>query len=752
MKNTDSNRSSRTSTCTKANNGKMAAKFLFFKAFKTLIVLVLVITVSVGTMVTYCLLNSSSSMVNLDLHSLQLDTTSYIYVDNETGVPVEYQPVYASETRIWVNYDEIPQSMKDAAVAIEDKRFYQHSGVDIKRTAGAVLMYVTRDSNFYGGSTITQQLIKNLTNKKEVSISRKVSEMFTALKLESKYSKDEILECYLNVVNFGSGCNGVQAASQFYFGKNISECTIAECACIAGITQNPTAHNPLFHPEANKKRQKTVLSEMYSQGYISEQEYQEALNQSENMVFVGEVDDGAGNSKINNWYIEAMLNDITEDLALKYNVDSETAQYMLMHSGYKIYSAMDNNAQTIAESVISRNENSVLPKDKAIQMGFYMMDYNGRVLASIGQRGEKTANMLWDCANKAERQPGSSIKPIAVYAPAMEDKLICYSSVLKDQPLYNLPGTTGAWPPNAYGYYRNALLLPTALEVSSNACAAQVLNDIGLDRSYSFITEKLGFDNFSPDVDKTYSGLATGGGYHGVTVRDMTAAFQIFGNDGSYYSPYMYYYVEDAQGNVVLDNRNKNATQAISSGNATILRHALYNVVQGSKGTGRAAAISGWEVFGKTGTTNDNENSWFIGGTPYAVAGIWTGYETPKAMKDTAAAIRIWKAVMSRYLEPQTAKQFVDDPEVVQLKYNPKSGTISNSGSATGYYMMDNLPAKSNDLTAEYYEENSGDYSSAESSEEVSQEQSSTEPSSAEQSQPSSASTGEPSQTNNSQN
>ncbi len=724
MRRTDLSRYTGTPFPAKASKKRGSARILFVKAFKTLLALILATTLTVGAMTTYCLLNTSGSMINLDLHSLQLDTTSYIFVNDESGTPVEYQPVFASETRIWANYDEIPQSMKDATVAIEDKRFYQHSGVDIKRTAGAVLMYITRGSDVYGGSTITQQLIKNLTNKKEVSISRKVSEIFTALKLETKYSKDEILECYLNVVNFGSGCNGVQAASQLYFGKNISECSVAECACIAGITQNPTAHNPLLHPEANKKRQQTVLSEMHSQGYINEDEYKEALNQSENMVFVGEVNDGKSNKKINNWYIEAMLDDITNDLAIKYNVDDATAQYMLMHSGYKIYSAMDSNAQSIAESVISKNENGVLPKDKAIQMGFYMMDYNGRVLASIGQRGEKTANMLWDCANKAERQPGSSIKPIAVYAPAMEDKLICYSSVLKDQPLYDLPGTTGAWPPNAYGYYRNALLLPTALEVSSNACAAQVLNDMGLDKSYSFLTEKLGFDNLSPDVDKTYSGLATGGGYHGVTVRNMTAAFQIFGNNGTYYDPYMYYYVEDSEGNVILDNRDKVGTQAISSGNSTIMRHALYNVVQGSKGTGRAAAISGWEVFGKTGTTNNNENSWFIGGTPYAVAGIWTGYETPKTIKDTAAAIRIWKAVMSRYLGLQSQKQFVDDPEVVQLRYNPGTGTISDAGSAVGYYLMDNLPAKSSNLVAEYEQESSEESSSEESQNSSSQEQS----------------------------
>lgn len=675
---------------------------LFSRFFKTFLAIIICSSILITVLCVINLLNSFNNTMSLDLHSLQLDMTSYIYVnDPSTGQPVEYQPVYASETRIWADFDKIPQNMKNAMVAIEDKRFYKHSGVDWKRTSGAITKYFMKGSGSYGGSTITQQLIKNLTNKKDVSISRKVGEIFTALELENKYSKDEILECYLNVVNYGGGCNGVQAAAHLYFGKDIADCDIAQCACIAGITQNPTAYNPLLHPEANKKRQQTVLNEMYSQGYITESEFNDAMAESNNMQFTGKADDGTGNTKINNWYTEAMLNDLTADLSKKYNIDEATAQYMLMHSGYKIYSAMDKNAQDIAEDVISNDKGDYLPKDKAIQVGFYMEDYDGRVLASIGQRGPKNANMLWDCANVAERQPGSSIKPIAVYSPALEDKKICYSTVVKDQPLHNIPGTSGAWPPNWYGYYKNALLVPNALEISSNACSAQVLDQIGLQRSFDFLTSKLKFDNLNADVDMTYSGLATGGGYHGVTVREMTSAFQIFGNGGIYHSPYMYFYVEDRDGNVILDNRNKAGDQVISSGNSTIMRHILYNVIQGSNGTGKAAAISGWDVFGKTGTTNDNENSWFIGGTPCAVAGIWTGYETPKTIKDTAAAIRIWKAVMSQYLSMQSSKQFVDDPEVVKLNFNTSTGLISDSGDGVGYYLMDNLPKKNNGLVAQ---------------------------------------------------
>lgn len=670
---------------------KVAGK-LTKKALKTLLAIFLTTMVIVG-ITTIALITVSSDAIDIDLRDLKLNLTSTIYVNDENGQPQEYQDVDASQKRIWVDYDQIPQEMKDAIVAIEDKRFYEHHGVDWKRTLGATANYVTGGDS-YGGSTITQQLIKNLTDKNEVSISRKLGEIINALVLEKNYSKDEILEAYLNVVNFGSGCNGVEAAAEEYFGKSISECDTAECASIAGITQNPTAYNPLLHPEANKERQQTVLKQMYEQNMITEDEYNSAMTESENMQFIEESDDENSTMKINNWYIENMLTDITEDLSEKYNIDEDTAQYMLMNGGYKIYSAMDTEAQTAAEKVIEQNSTGSLPSDPDIEVGYTMMGYDGRVLAIVGQRGEKEGNYLWDRATIATRQPGSSIKPISVYAPALENNYICYSSKIKDEPISEVTYDDGtAWPKNWYNYYKGSMLVPKALEISSNAVAAQVLDMLSLQKSFDFLTQKVGITNLSSDVDMTYSGLATGGGYNGITVEDMTAAYQIFGNNGTYYEPYTYYYVEDSEGNVILDNRNEEGTYAINSTNASIMRYLLYNPIEGSEGTATAAKMSGWKVYGKTGTTDDDANSWFIGGTPYAIAGIWTGYDNPQTITDTAAAIRIWKSIMSQYLSDKTTKSFVDDPALQTLSYNSYSGLLS-SGGLTGYYAQGNKPGE----------------------------------------------------------
>eukprot|EP00826_Nyctotherus_ovalis_P043390 TRINITY_DN4561_c0_g3_i4.p1 TRINITY_DN4561_c0_g3~~TRINITY_DN4561_c0_g3_i4.p1 ORF type:complete len:378 (-),score=-36.40 TRINITY_DN4561_c0_g3_i4:76-1110(-) len=310
--------------------------------------------------------------ISIDLRSLKLDLTSVIYVNDDNGNPQQYQQVYSTETRVWAGYDKIPKAMKDAIVAIEDKRFYSHPGVDFIRTFGATFNYMLGKGS-YGGSTITQQLVKNLTNKKEISPTRKLIEIISALDVESKYSKDEILETYLNVVNFGGGTNGVEAAANLYFGKSISECDIAECACIAGITQNPTQFNPLLNPESNKRRQQIVITAMRDQGLITDEDYNTAMNKSNNMTFVGKKN--KNNTPINNWYTEAMLNDVTRDLAASLNVDEKMAQHMVMHGGYKIYSAMDTKAQDAAESVIAQNASKVLPSDEKLQVGYMTVSY-----------------------------------------------------------------------------------------------------------------------------------------------------------------------------------------------------------------------------------------------------------------------------------------------------------------------------------------------------------------------------------------
>lgn len=672
-----------------------------WKILLTALSIMLITGVIVFSSLIVYIMSLANDTFEYDLRAAKLKLTSFIYVNDENGVAQEYQKVYNTENRVWVDFNEIPEHMKNAVIAIEDKRFMSHRGVDFVRTSGAILSLLSGHES-YGGSTITQQLIKNLTEDNKVSLTRKLREIFRALNFERKYSKDEILEAYLNVVNFGSGCRGVQAAANLYFSKDIKDCSLAECASIAGITQNPSAYTPLVYPENNKARRETVLYEMYNQNMISNDEYNEAMEESKNMVFKNNIqensDDDIATQTIRNWYIESLLNDVIDDLSEHLKIGKTAAEEMIFNQGLKIYCAMDKSAQEKAEAVIK--DESIMPQDKDLDLGYVMMDLDGRILATLGGRKEKTANLLYDKANQARRQPGSTIKPIAVYAPAVDLSMYHYSSLVPDKPLSNIDvtgnGDYTTWPKNWYSGYRGNVTLQWAIEVSSNAPAAQVLSQLTPQRSYQFLTEKLGFKNLDPRDAESLAPLSAGGTHVGVTVREMTAAFQIFGNGGNYNKPYTYFYVTDSNDDIILDNRNNIKTQAISSQTATIMNRLLRNVISGPEGTGRGANISNWNVIGKTGTTDDDHDSWFIGVTPYAVAGIWTGYDTPKTITETTAAIRIWKQIMTKYLENKESKDYIYDPNVVSSAYCKASGKLANesycTSTAIGYYSKSNMP------------------------------------------------------------
>ena len=635
--------------------------------------------------------------IALNINASKMALTSFVYVNNDAGEPEEYQRVYNLENRVWIDFQDIPQNMKNAIIAIEDKRFYDHRGIDIFRTSGA-MMNLLKGTQSYGGSTLTQQLIKNITEDNQVSLTRKLREIFRAMELEERYSKDEILESYLNVVNFGGGSRGVQAASNLYFKKPIQECSLAQCATIAGITQNPTAYNPIYHPQNNKERRELVLKEMLEQGMISEQECEEAFAESENMTFddISDANEESKNANVRNWYMETLIRDVVNDLCAQYNIGKSAAEDMIYTQGLKIYCAMDRRAQEIAES--SLKEASVMPRDKNLEIGYTMMGFDGRILATLGSRKEKTGNLLYDRANVAKRQPGSTIKPIAAYAPIIDAGIYNYSSLIPDEPLHidsDGNNTLKNWPENWYHSYKGRVTLQWAIEKSANAPAAQMVNLLTPLKSYEFLTKKLEITSLDSHDAHSLASLATGGTHYGVTPREMTGAFQIFGNGGKFYRPYTYFYVTDRNDKVILDNRDNIPTQAVSSSTATIMNRLLRNVIVGAEGTGRSANIPDWNIVGKTGTTTDDHDSWFVGMSPYAVAGIWTGYDNPKRIGETTAAIRIWKYIMTKYLEGKPNIDYTYDKDVVAQAYCKISGNLVKPGcsnSATGYYVSSNLP------------------------------------------------------------
>lgn len=690
---TDKNEDSKKPTSTKAG-----VKGLL-KILATVLLIILCAGIIVAVSLGIYVFKIATEPTGIDLDARSLNLSSFIYTENEkTGEFEEYQTLYGKENRIWVDLKDMPKYMPYAVVAIEDKRFYKHHGVDWYRTGGAISALIS-GSDSYGGSTITQQLIKNMTDDNEVSLTRKIREIFRALNVEKEYTKDDIIEGYLNVVNFGNNAQGVEAASQLYFDKSISECSICECASIAGITQNPAKWNPLIYPENNKKRRETVLKEMYDQKYITKDEYDKAMKESETLKFVdtSDDDDEGDNTKIQNWYIDQMYDDLVTDLAKYYDLSEDAASDKLYTEGLKIYCAMDKKSQAmIEEKALEMNDGD----DDDLECGAELIDFNGRVIACAGSSHEKDANLLYDRSSDAALQPGSSIKSVMAYPFGFDSDVLTYGSLVLDEPIENWQeddyGNTVSGPDNAYGEYNGYMPVPEALSWSSNACAVHVLIDCGIENSFQQATENLGFSHLAPADGQNPGALSIGGMEGGVTVREMASAITYIGNGGKRYDPYTYYYVEDQKGNVLLDNRNNKPIQAYSEETAYIMNQELqYNVQTSQHSSSQLAGIDGWEITGKTGTTDEDKDIWFVGASPYAALAVWVGYDTPSTIGNTDLAAITWHEIMAAYLEGKEYKEFEMPSSVTTCEFCKGSGMLAASycsDTATGYYAVDKIP------------------------------------------------------------
>ncbi|WP_316608761.1 transglycosylase domain-containing protein [uncultured Ruminococcus sp.] len=668
----------------------------------TVLAVLVVAGVIVGISIGMYIMKIANEPTGIDLNARSLNLSSFIYVENPTsGEFEEYQTLYGTENRIWVDMSEMPKAMGQAIVAIEDKRFYEHHGVDWYRTGSAVLSLITGRNN-YGGSTLTQQLIKNITDDSEVSLTRKVREIFRALNIEREYSKEDILEAYLNVVNFGNNCQGVESASELYFDKPIGECSIAQCAAIAGITQNPSRWNPLLYPENNKERRETVLQQMYEQEMITKEEYDAAMKESATMTFVGggeqtEEEEEEDNIKVQNWYIDQMYYDLCRDLAKFYDISEDAASLKLYTEGLKIYCAMDTKAQQMIEEEALKSNAEY---DYDLQTAMTMVGYDGRVIATVGSSKEKEGNLDWDRASHSVLQPGSSIKAIIPYPIAINTGVYNYSTLATDQPIEkwkeNSWGGFTEGPPNAYDGYFQYMTVPEALAWSSNAAAVQTMELIGTKNAYKFATEELGFSHLA-EADKTNVGaLSLGGMEGGVTVREMAAAMEYIGNGGLYYEPYTYYYVTDQNDTIILDNRNNTPVEAFTPETAYKMNRLLkYNVMTSTHTASHYAAIEGWDIAGKTGTTDYDRDLWFVGASPYCTLACWMGYDQPESVNYYGLSTIVWQKVMSNYLADKPYKEFTMPDTIIAATYCKGSGMLASSwcsDTATGYYTKDDMP------------------------------------------------------------
>lgn len=642
---------------------------------------------------------------NLTEEKYSQNQTSFIYGYDSDGNQVELTRLHGEENRIWVNLDDMSPHLKDAFIAIEDQRFEKHHGVDWIRTIGVI---VKPSNSGQGGSTITQQLIKNLTDEKDVTIVRKFNEILSALNLERNYSKDEIIEAYLNTIYLSEGCYGVKTAAETYFGKDVSDLNIAECASIAAITQFPGKYDPLRKPENNRQRQLRILEEMLSQGFITQEEYDEAV--AYEMVFtnsenyqgsqVSDSESGSNENKIDSYYVDYVVKTVLEDLQ-KMGYTERKAKSLLYGGGLKIYTAVDFDVQNALEDVY---ENYRRMPDETVQGAMVVMNYEGRVLGLVGGTGEYSGSLELNRAFQSYRQPGSSIKPLSVYGPAFEKSLnddsvdIYWSTLIDDRPLKEVDGKM--WPTNEGGGYSGAkTTIQKGIANSLNTISARTLDMIGVDYAYDYITNRFHISSLSAS-DCDYAPLATGSLTEGVSVLEMTAAYAAFGNGGAYYQPYCYYKIEDSQGNVLIEtDAASTKEQALTESTGWLMNKILQTVM--TSGTGRSYKISGVECFGKTGTTTDSKDRWFVGGTPEYVAAVWYGYDMPKEIVyrlSSNPAGTIWETVMNEIYDVK-GKNVTEFPEydgIVQKSYDSSNGLLTNYSSGnTGWYDVNNLPGYS---------------------------------------------------------
>ncbi len=732
----------------KNDNHKKKKKKPKRKVFKTfLIVMILGVfgVVGAGLGIVFGILHGTETLNTSDV--MPQSYTSIIYDDQGN----EIDKLHGNENREYVNLSEIPIHMQQAVVAIEDERFYDHGGIDMRGIFRAMVQNVKNMKFTQGASTITQQLIKNEVLNRKKSISRKIKEQYLAMNLEDtleeqlgskKAAKDYILELYLNTIALSHGLNGVESASQYYFGKHVTELTLAESACIASITNNPSLYAPDSQPENNKKRQTLVLDKMLELNFITQSEHDAALAEDiySNLVCTNTTEEtGVAN---HNYFVEAMIDQLAKDLKSKLGYTNAQAYKMIYNNGLQVHTTMSVNMQNILDStfvddsmfppsdgtldvtyLISVLDNTnpdeqtnqshyerrttvnseaevnafvqsvkeelldsthelVLDKvtiSKSLQSAMVIMDQNnGQIKALVGGRGQKPGDSVFNRATQGLRQQGSAMKPLASYAPAIDTGILMPGSVIIDEPV-----TYGSWSPkNWQGRFFGPLTVREGIRDSMNILAVKTFMMIGAETSYEYM-KKLGLEHITEE-DKAAT-TALGGLTQGVSVLEMTGAYATIANGGTYYEPMYYTVVYDHDGNVLLDNRNKVGTRVLKETTAYLLTDMMKDVITG--GTGGAARLSGMTVAGKTGTTNDNVDLTFYGYTPYYTAGIWMGYDTSKEMHVKGSAhLKIWQHVMSQIHQNLPNKEFTKPNGIVTMSVCAVTGNTATGLCSQDYY------------------------------------------------------------------
>ncbi len=685
--------------CTKPMRVTRRALSVILKCIMTVLLIGVIASCIIGCVLTVYVFNTFANSQEVpDITRIMENGTSIVYTQNSDGEWVESQRLEGIN-RIWADLPEIPDYLQKAVVAIEDERFYSHEGVDWKRTLAAVVNKLLNRSDAFGGSTITQQLIKVVSDDSDVTIERKIREIFRALEMERDYyTKEEILEAYLNILPLSDGVVGVGAAANYYFGKDVKELSLAECAVIAGITNNPSYYDPYDHPAHAKERQELILDKMHELGFITDDEYIQAYGEELHYK------SSARYVETQDYYVDQLIEDVIADLQETYGYNYNYAEQLVYFGGLRIYSYENASVQKMIESVFEDSSNfpDIEGEEEDPNAAVFIMDYEGRVVATVGGRGQKEGNRSLNRSTQSRRQPGSAIKPLATYAPAIDLDIVNYSTLVRDAPIQLPDGSL--WPSNFaqsvgdFGY----VTVQYALEDSYNTVPVRILQEMGLETSYNFLTEKLQFTSLE-ESDMDYAPLGLGGFTYGVTVREMCAGFQIFGNGGYYNKPHTYQKVT-LDDEVLLEHTVSTET-VIDPATATIMNKLLQKVFT----QGTASSLYGYwpytEVFAKTGTTNDNKDSYFVAGTPYYVGAVWLGYDNNDSLSEyqRAYAKLLWNTCMLKLHEGLDGATFDEWGDVEGHYYSPSTGCVSDSGSY-GYYKTSNVPYSNNVLGGIVYD------------------------------------------------
>lgn len=719
-----------------------------------------------------------------DISSVDVSPTGYATRILDCNGDETARLIEEGSNRIYVSIDKIPLELQRAFIAIEDSRFYEHNGIDIRGILRAGVKVLQDGGLSQGASTITQQLLKNNVfqayNETTVEkIKRKIQEQYLALKLETYMDKEKILENYLNTINLGHGYLGVQSAANGYFGKDVSELTLSECAVIASITKNPYYLDPIRYPEDNRERMETVLEKMYEQEFISKAEYDEAL--ADNVYSrISEYDLTATETDktINSYFTDALITELLDDLQETYGYTSTQAYNMIYSGGLTIYSTQDSKMQKIADDVfadpkyypanvqysfsyyltikkadgstknyshvtlqnyykkdyvdykitynskeeaqaaIDKYKEAIIEEGDTVlgerlnftmqpQISFSLMDqYTGQVKVIVGGRGEKTGNRVMNRATETVRQPGSAIKPLAVYGPALDTNAITLATAWDDAPYY-YAGSNPKLVTNFEKTYLGLMSSRFALYRSRNVPAVKCLTLITPSLGFSYL-EKLGFstivstDNAINGHHDVIQAMALGGITKGLINLEITAAYSAIFNGGEYIKPSYYTKVLDHDGNIILDNSEPYKERVFKETTCYLLIDVMRDAV--NLGSALGAKFEGMDIAGKTGTTQTSGDLWFCGATPYYTANIWVGYDDNSELAGDVNRFGFWKAIMEEIHKDLPEKKFEEPEGIVRVAVCSQSGLLPVEGVCDcdprgsqivyEYFAEDNVPAE----------------------------------------------------------